>query len=217
VASEEPRFGSGGSGGGSPPLHSGARIHFGRGEKIRAFVAIELAGDLRAALDTLMGELRPQVAGARWVAPAGIHLTLRFLGWTEAQTLQRLEPRLAAAAAQCPAGEARVGGLGLFPERGAPRVLWAGIDVPAPVLDLQRACEDLAIAERFEPEGRSFKPHLTLARFGDRAPRPRLPAFDFGTTPLRELVLFRSELKRGGAVYTPLATFPLAILPPPRP
>jgi RNA 2',3'-cyclic 3'-phosphodiesterase len=209
MASEVPRFGSGGSGGGSPPLHSGARIHFGRREKIRAFVAFELAPELRAALDALMGELRPQVSGARWVAAAGIHLTLRFLGWTDAPTLQRLEPRLRAATAKCPAGEARVEGLGLFPERGAPRVLWAGIEVPAPILDLQRVCEELAIAERFEPEGRAFKPHLTLARFNDRAPRPRLPAFTFGSTPLRELVLFRSELKPGGAVYTSLASFPL--------
>jgi 2'-5' RNA ligase len=158
-------------------------------------------------LDELVAGLRPQVARARWVAPHGIHLTLRFLGWTDAETLQRLEPKLRQAAAECAAGEARVAGLGLFPERGAPRVLWVGIDVPEPIRALQRACESLAVAEGFAPEERAFRPHLTLARFHDRVPRPRLPPVDFGTTPLERLVLFRSELKPGGAVYTPLAVF----------
>jgi 2'-5' RNA ligase len=176
---------------------------------IRAFVALELAEDLREALAALIERLHDGVLGARWVDPAGIHLTLRFLGWTEAAVLERLAPRLRLAAAECPEAEVRVGGLGQFPERGAPRVLWAGLELPEAVGALQRACERIAVEEGFAPEERAFRPHLTLARFRDRVPRPRLPPFEFGATALQRLVLYRSELKPGGAVYTPLAVFPL--------
>jgi RNA 2',3'-cyclic 3'-phosphodiesterase len=178
-------------------------------ERLRAFVAIELAAGLREALGTLVGELRQEIRGVRWVAPTSIHLTLRFLGWSDPERLRRLEPKLRQAAAECAEGEARASSLGLFPERGAPRVLWVGLELPEPIQALQRACERLAVEEGFTPEARAFRPHLTLARFHDRAPRPRLPSFDFGATPLERLVLFRSELKPSGAVYTPMAVFPL--------
>ena len=56
---------------------------------------------------------------------------------------------------------------------------------------------------------RPFRPHLTLGRWRDRAPHPELPAVDLGTTRLETLVLFESDLRPGGAVYTPLARFAL--------
>jgi 2'-5' RNA ligase len=88
-------------------------------------------------------------------------------------------------------------------------VLWIGLEVPAPVLDLQRACERAARAAGFEREARPFQAHLTLGRWRDRAPRPDFPPSDLGTTRLDTLVLFESDLRPDGAVYTPLARFAL--------
>jgi 2'-5' RNA ligase len=88
-------------------------------------------------------------------------------------------------------------------------VLWLGVELPAPVLALQAACEAAAVAEGFEPETRPFRSHLTLGRWRERAPRPALPDVDLGTLALRELVLFRSQLRPSGAVYTGIARFPL--------
>jgi 2'-5' RNA ligase len=84
-----------------------------------------------------------------------------------------------------------------------------GLEVPPSIRELQGASEASAVAAGFEPEPRAFAPHLTLARWRERAPRPGLPPVDLGRTALQELVLFQSELRRGGAVYTPLARFPL--------
>ena len=175
----------------------------------RAFVAIELDAPLREAIGDLQARLRPRLGGIRLVRPEGIHLTLRFLGDTSPAQVETLRPRLAAAAAQCPPAEARVAGLGTFPERGSPRVLWLGLEVPPPILDLQRACERAARAAGFEREERPFRAHLTLGRWRERAARPDLPPADLGATRLDTLVLFRSDLQPGGAVYTPLARFPL--------
>jgi 2'-5' RNA ligase len=177
---------------------------------VRAFVALDLDRSLREAIGDLQERLRPQLSGIRFVRPEGIHLTLRFLGDTLPSQVDSLHPLLATAAAACPPGPARVTGPGVFPERGAPRVLWLALEVPPPVLDLQRACERAARSVGFARETRPFRAHLTLGRWRDRALRSPLPQVDdLGETRLHSLVLFRSDLRPGGAVYTALARFPM--------
>ena len=69
--------------------------------------------------------------------------------------------------------------------------------------------EGLAAAGVFEPEARPFRPHVTVARLrpgGARAPRgidvaPEPVAFTGGP-----VVLYRSHVRRGGAMYEPLVT-----------
>jgi len=164
---------------------------------------------LDQAIGDLQARLRPRLGGIRLVRPEGIHLTLRFLGDTSPAQVETLRPRLVAAAAECPPAEARVAGLGTFPERGSPRVLWLELEVPPLILDLQRACERAARTAGFEREERPFRAHLTLGRWRDRAARPDLPPADLGVTRLDTLVLFRSDLRSDGALYTPLARFAL--------
>ncbi len=176
---------------------------------LRAFVALELSAPLQQAIAALQARLRPLVPGIRFVRPEGIHLTLRFLGQTSAARLERMHPALAAAAADCPPAVAEVAGLGTFPDRGSPRVLWLGLGVPSSIVELQAACEQAARRLGFGPEDRAFRAHLTLGRWRERTSRPELPPVELGSTGLDTLVLFRSELLRDGAVYTPLARFPL--------
>ncbi len=178
-------------------------------DHVRAFVALVISSGLRARISELVGEIKHRVAGVRFVRPEGIHLTLRFLGPTLPAQIQRLGPRLQRAAAACPPSEARVAGLGVFPPRGRPRVLWLGVSLPPPVLALQAACEEAAVGVGFPPETRPFRSHLTLGRWREAAPSPELPAADLGPVSLETLVLYRSELRREGALYTPLASFPL--------
>ena len=176
---------------------------------IRAFVALALEERVAAAIAELQRQLRPRLPGIRLVRPEAIHLTLRFLGATSAEQVARLRPALAEAAAACAPGEARVGEVGTFPERGSPRVLWLGVTLPEQALELQNACERAARQLGFEPESRPFRPHLTLGRWRDRASLPELPQVDLGVARLETLVLFESELRRDGASYTPLARFAL--------
>jgi 2'-5' RNA ligase len=178
-------------------------------ETVRAFVALELDERLHAALGELQQRLRPGLGAIRLVRPEGIHLTLRFLGSASPAQIAALGPRLAAAASACPRFDAPVRGLGTFPERGSPRVLWLGVELPPAALELQHACERAARAARFEREERPFRAHLTLGRWRERATRSALPEADLGTARLESLVLFRSELRPDGARYTPLARFSL--------
>lgn len=172
-------------------------------------MALEVDEDTRARLAAAADALRPQLRGVRLGAPGTFHLTLRFLGASSAAALASVEAALRTAAGSCPAADVPVTGLGLFPEHGPPRVLWAGLDLPAPMRALQSACEQDARAAGFAPETRAFRPHVTLGRWRDRAPRPRLPDVALGEARLERVVLFRSDLRPTGAVHTELAGFAL--------
>ncbi len=176
---------------------------------MRAFITLELSPAVRSAIAGLTADLRDRFAGLRWVRPDNVHLTLRFLGESSPGQLERVRDSLGLLAGSCPRAESALRGLGLFPERGSPRVLWLGVELPQPVIALQAGCEAASVAAGFPREPRPFSPHLTLGRWRDRAARPELPPVDLGPTLLDTLALMRSELRPEGAVYTQLQRFEL--------
>jgi 2'-5' RNA ligase len=180
---------------------------------MRLFLAVELPPELRAALAGVQARLREAESGWRWARPEGLHLTLRFLGEVPEGRMPELTERFARAAASASGTEVEAAGLGTFPPRGAPRVLWVGLrDLGGDALAALAASLELEAREAgFAPEARPFAPHLTLARAAP-PPRPRTPAAEVGVLarfPVEELTLFRSVRGRGGAVYTALARWPL--------
>ena len=183
------------------------------GKAIRAFVALPLPDALREGVEETVRAMKVLLPEVRYVHDQGAHVTLRFFGWTSAETLAALEAPLRAAAAECPAGEMGVRGLGLFPEKGSPRVLWMGLSLWPEVQVLQARCEAAAVAAGLEPEPRPFHPHLTLGRWRDRARRPALPAPDIGAARVDEVILYRSDLRPTGSLHVPMARFPLGSRP----
>jgi 2'-5' RNA ligase len=98
----------------------------------------------------------------------------------------------------------------MFPERGSPRVLWLGAQIPESFHALQREIEAAAVACGFPAEDRPFRSHVTLGRWRERVPRPHLPDVDLGRVSVGSFVLYRSELRSPHAIHTPLATYALA-------
>lgn len=176
---------------------------------VRAFLALSLDEPMRERLAEALQRLRREVTGVRWLSPETIHLTLRFLGPSTPEALERLSVAVEPAARACPPCEARVEGVGFFPPHGPPHVIWAGLVLPAPVLELQAACERAAVLSGFPREDRPFRPHVTLGRWRSRVRRPAAPALDLGATALGPVVLYKSDLRPEGALHTALRSFPL--------
>jgi len=189
-------------------------------ERPRLFVAIDLPEAVRESLGRLQAELRARdLTGLRWTRPEGIHLTLKFLGETPAESLPAIQDALARAVRDAPRFQLALGAPGTFGNRRGPRVLWVDVDGDLePLGRLQAAVERELTAAGCAPEERAFSPHLTLARV-PQPPRPGLaervsraleavapPQAEFEAT---EVVLMRSELQPAGAVYTRVAVFPL--------
>ena len=169
---------------------------------------------MRAALGAAIERLRKVAPDVAWVAPANLHLTLKFLGQVDARRLEEIAAGLRGAAAGLTAFDAVMAGLGAFPSASRPRVVWAGVAGGAPGLTelagrVERACAALG----FPPETRPFSPHITLGRV--RAPRRDARLADllaaaardeFGRSRVEGLALMESELSRRGARYTERAS-----------
>jgi len=138
-----------------------------------------------------------------------MHLTLRFLGTTPPSVVPALPDLLRDAVLRCPPFRAPLLGLGLLPEQGHPRVLMVRIELPESAVVLQGACEKAVQTVGFPPEGRPFRPHLTLGRFPKPEKRLALPELDLGVAEFSELLFLESQLGPGGAVYRPLHRFAL--------
>ncbi len=152
---------------------------------------------------------------ARWTRPEGQHLTLKFLGETPADEMRAFTTGLGAALAGRQAVTVSLGGSGFFPSPRRPRVAWIGGRADGGG-ELAAAVDAAAVAVGFPAERRPWSLHLTQARLDRGWPRGAVERFlewgrglEVETFTCREVVLFESDLRPGGAVYTPLERFPL--------
>ncbi|OGQ97535.1 MAG: 2'-5' RNA ligase [Deltaproteobacteria bacterium RIFOXYD12_FULL_57_12] len=175
----------------------------------RLFVAIDLPDDVRAGLaDLCFG-----IPGAKWVPPEQIHLTLRFIGEVDGAIFQDISETLADL--RTPGFSLRLKGVGHFPPRKPPRVLWVGVE-PQPVLiQLRNKVETALIRLGLLPEGRKFAPHITLARLHN-TPLNKIGNFLAGNSlfecppfPVATFQLYSSVLTPKGAIHTIETVYPL--------
>ncbi len=182
-------------------------------DPVRAFLAVDLSDAARA----LVGRITERLAhvlpeGARIVAPENLHLTLKFLGEIPETDLPRLLRAALPRTVKIEPFEIEIGGLGTFPSARAARVVWVGVSEGAPQLArLARQLESAASRVGVARDHRPYRGHLTLARL--RSPG-RVQLDELGSTgnavvPVREVVLYRSDLSPSGARYSPLARLPL--------
>lgn len=170
----------------------------------RLFLSIELPESVRQSL----AEMDPHLRGVRWLEPRQMHLTLSFLGSVSAETQENLMEKLRAISWK--SFFLPLVGLGAFPGKGWPKIVWIGVGTGHPHLfQLHKRVQEAALAAGLEPDLRSFHPHVTLARCRDVSPqtiRPFLKSnaeFDVGLIHVESFVLNSSELTPAGSVYTP--------------
>ena len=186
----------------------------------RLFVACELPEDVRQAVGGLVENLREQSDGAvRWVNPASLHVTLKFLGEVPERQIPSVKVALQEAVVRHSAFFLELSNIGSFGGREGLRVMWAA--VAGDVLRLEALARDVNRALSvvgFEPETRPFRPHLTLGRVRNEVStrqraelevavgKTEIPECEWRTT---EISLVRSRLQPGGARHDTVATFHL--------
>ena len=181
-------------------------------QTIRSFIALELPDAVNSLLDNVQQELKSLRLKAKWVRPENIHLTLKFLGNINPGAIEDIGGAMADAARDCVAFSLTVGGLGFFPNIKRPRVIWVGLGGEIQVLlNLQRNLEDRLATVGFPKEKRSFKAHLTLGRIRQAVDPAKIGQViqeysDLGYQKFTadRIILFKSDLKPSGAVYSPL-------------
>jgi 2'-5' RNA ligase len=169
---------------------------------MRLFVALNFNDDTRARLvalaGNLVGELGPR-GGGSFVPQENLHLTLAFLG--ECGAAQVSAAKAALDAVEFGPIDVMFGLVGRFRREGGD-VWWVGVDESVSLMDLQRNLANALAANGFAPDGRRFRPHVTLAR---RVPAEPVPwsLEPFGET-VRRMELMESKHVEDRLTYTSL-------------
>ena len=187
----------------------------GSSKLMRVFVCAKLP---QASVDALLRwiSLRRTVCrGVRWVLPDTLHITLKFCGEIERETVDAMCAQLA----KEELGRAfslAVSGVGGFPSLAAPRVIWAGIKGETKELRrLQRIVDSCASGFGMKKDEK-FSPHITLGRRREASPLDAASVAALGNDVIElpewtvgEIIMMESTLTRGGPLYTPIECFSL--------
>jgi len=181
---------------------------------VRLFVGIGLTDEARQAIATWTLELREAFLRLRWSLPEQWHVTLQFLGETNEAECSCVAGRLEEIRAQ--AVDVELAEPGFFERAGVFHV--AARPTPS-LVALHGEVKQALLPCGFDPEDRSFSPHITLARRKGRGPSPDfarlqkavrliaapgLPSFQ-----VKEFLLYQSFTGPAGSRYEVRERFPL--------
>jgi 2'-5' RNA ligase len=182
---------------------------------IRAFLAIRPTQEVIQSLLSAQAELDGAGADVRWVSADAVHLTIQFLGDVRESEVPQIESGLGEQLGALPPFEIECRGLGMFPNQKRPRVVWVGLRGDG-IHRVADAAETVLSPLGFPPEERDLTPHITIgrvrsARGAEGLVRALKESADrsFGSCRIEEVILYRSQLRSDGAVYTPIVAIPL--------
>jgi len=188
-------------------------------EVVRCFICVELEEKIRKKISRWIEELKILAPRLKWVSEEGLHITLKFCGEINLSKVIKLENALQDAFARETIGpfDLEIAGVGAFPGLRVPRVLWLGIggeeDQLVRVVEVVECAAEVVGLER---EHRPFHPHVTIARVKSPSDVPvdlirTISDHDLGqlSWKVNGVTLMKSELKRTGSIYTPIAKYQL--------
>ncbi len=175
----------------------------------RLFVAVDLPAAMLSVLKVMQPPPQP---GLRLIPTAQMHLTLHFLGEMP------VEPVVVALTGF--AGSTftlTVDGVGCFPSAARPSILWTGFRQSLELTNLHKALGAALATTGFQPESRSYHPHITLARCRPFLRRDVVTAFLNQQEPspptsfaVDHVSLYSSTLRPDGAEYREELRIPLS-------
>ncbi len=175
----------------------------------RLFVAIDLPERIKDDITATYMAL----PGARWVPEDQLHLTLRFIGEVPGDAAERVRNALRPVAG--PSFTLSLKGIGFFPPRKDPHILWVGIVENEEIIRLQARIERAIIAAGIDPDNRKFHPHITVARLKGTPPQKvavyvtHHSLFATESFAVSSFLLYSSTLGKEGAHHVKEATYAL--------
>jgi 2'-5' RNA ligase len=179
---------------------------------MRTFIAVEIPAGIRRQVTDFIDGHKRKTLPVKWVAYENLHITVKFLGEIDADMKQKITAVLQDVCRLHNRFEMGFSGIGCFPDRRRPRVLWIGTEQGAVELTaLAHDIDERLAAYGFRQEKR-FHPHLTIARMRKPCTIDEILACEFATEPfpVGSVTLFKSTLTPQGPLYDTLATVDLA-------
>lgn len=173
---------------------------------VRAFVALELSGEIRSRLGKAREILRACSARLTFVDPELIHITAKFLGEVDEKNLPGIMDALKGipfTPFPVSAGEVTVN------NRNRPHTVWSALEDGGRGEQLLSAIDTALGPLGIAPESRRFTPHATVARVKVMDPSlfpalQKLKGITYGSCMVGGLKLKKSTLTPRGPVYEDL-------------
>ncbi len=173
---------------------------------VRLFVAIEIPAEIKSQYAEAQEAIRSSRARLSLVHPDDMHITLKFIGEVEGSRLPGITAVLTAIT-----GSPFILDLGSITLNSprSPRVIWSDLHDPGACRNLATMVEQALVPLGIPAEGRTFKPHITIARikqfhhsiFEEVA---AISSTCSGSFSVDRFVLKKSELTPHGPIYTDL-------------
>jgi len=184
---------------------------------MRLFAAVSVPDSVKQHARMVRNELGSTMADVKWVDYKNYHLTIKFLGEVNEERLPAIKESLRLAADSSPAFHLSAGGIGFFPNRIRPRVIWIGIKGEVEKAEFMSERVDAYLSTLGFEEEKEHRFHLTLGRFRsdnkihevqkkveEIARKEKLISFK-----VEKFHLMKSSLNPGGPVYSVLESFNL--------
>jgi RNA 2',3'-cyclic 3'-phosphodiesterase len=179
-------------------------------ELSRTFITIEFPDEVIKEIARIQEVLKNKKFTGKFTELENLHLTLKFLGEIDSETLEKVKKALRTIKFE--EFNTFLEYTGTFNYQGNPKIVWLKLS-GAGILKLQKQI-DSALKEVFKPEER-FMSHLTIARikylkdkkdFTDYVKHLSVQKLSF---TIKEFQLKKSELKPLGPVYTTIEKYSL--------
>lgn len=174
---------------------------------VRAFISIPI--NINDDLSELLGDLK-KCQGIRVPPASQMHITLKFIGDVNINKLKKIQNCIDSSVSDIVSSPINLKGIGTFPERKDPKIVWVGIESDLPLAgissSISKGLDELGIACDEKP----FKPHMTVGRIQGKTDiidiLVKYKDEEFLTFTCDHIDLMKSELTPKGAIHSIIST-----------
>jgi len=177
--------------------------------KFRGFIAVDI--DSFPKLIQFENEIKKTGANVKLVEPDNIHITLKFLGDTDENQIERIEEIMKDSVKDIDPFKVQLIGAGIFPNQNYIKVMWIGIKNGEKIGRIATKIDEQLSELGFKKDKRGFSAHLTIARVRSVKNKEKLLQIiekyrdiEFVTFEVKSIKLKKSELTPKGPIYTTL-------------
>lgn len=179
---------------------------------IRCFVGIKTDNEFSEKIKKIQEEIDKSLFIGKFTKPENLHLTLKFLGELPKEKVDEIREKLREVRAN--RFTAKTGEIGIFFQKRKSAIIWIKIEGDE-LMQLQKTIDEKLESLGFEKEFR-FMSHMTIARIRkikvdkptlkEKISKIKTKGIDLN---INEFILFKSDLKKDGPVYSEIETYKL--------
>jgi RNA 2',3'-cyclic 3'-phosphodiesterase len=180
---------------------------------MRLFFAVPLSNEIKLFLNKIIIDLKKAGYNFKYVKYDNMHITLKFLGKTNPEILNRLILDTKEQLQHIKPFKLKLCGYGFFPNIKCPNILFISVVPEKALQQIYQKIETALIPLDYKMDKRQFKSHITIARIKKKIDVANLIKsignynFNKYSFNVNKILLYESTLTSEGPIYNEIASF----------